>query len=83
MSKDHTLYEQTVEVSEEYLGPAAERFMRRQITTHLKIKPEALKQKDLVKLIDWSSIAFALMTKNTEDIDAFKRDLKSLASKGR
>jgi hypothetical protein len=71
-----------VQVSEEYLGPAGERFIRRQITTHLKIEPEELDKKNLSKLIDWSSIAFALTTNNSDDIDSFTRDLRSLAVKG-
>lgn len=83
MPGNDTLYNKTVRVSEEYLGPAAERFIRRQITTHLDIEPEKLDQKNLSKLIDWSSIAFALMTKNSHDIDSFTQDLKSLAAKGR
>lgn len=83
MADNATLYYQTVQVTEEYLGPAGERFIRRQITTHLNIEPEELRSKDLTKLIDWTTIAFALMTKNAKDIDAFTKDLKSLAVKGK
>lgn len=79
MARDNTLYQRTVELTEEYLGPAGERFIRRQISTHLNIEPESLDKKNLSKLIDWSSIAFALMTKNPEDIDSFTQDLRSLA----
>ncbi|HXH04825.1 MAG TPA: hypothetical protein VNI82_00150 [Candidatus Nitrosotenuis sp.] len=76
-----SLYKKTVKVSEEYLGPAGERFIRRQISTHLNIKPESLDKKNLSQLIDWSSIAFALMTKNSKDIDSFAEDLKALTVK--
>lgn len=78
MSSNGTLYQKTVRVTEEYLGPAGERFIRRQISTHLNIEPESLDRQNLSKLIDWSSIAFALMTKNSKDIDAFTHDLTSL-----
>lgn len=78
MSATTTLYRQTVQVTEEYLGPAGERFIRRQISTHLNIEPEALDKRTLSQLIDWSSIAFALVTNNSRDIDAFTRDLKAL-----
>lgn len=74
-----TLYRKAVRVSEEYLGPAGERFIRRQISTHLKIEPESLDRHNLSKLVDWSSIAFALVTNNSEDIDSFAEDLKALA----
>lgn len=83
MPASPTLYRKTVEVTEEYLGPAGERFIRRQISTHLDIEPESLDPKNLSKLIDWSSIAFALMTKNSKDIDAFTQDLRSLAVKSK
>ncbi len=83
MTKTGKLYDQAVQVTEEYLGPAGERFIRRQITTHLKIEPEALDKKDLPKLINWSSIAFALLTDNSEDINAFTQDLKAIASGSR
>jgi hypothetical protein len=47
------LYKKAVKVSEEYLGPAGERFIRRQITTHLLIEPEQLKKQDLPQLAEW------------------------------
>ncbi len=82
LSSKNTLFHQAVKVSEEYLGPAGERFMRRQITTHLKIEPEDLDKKSLIKLIDWSVIAFSLITNSTHDIDGFSRDLKLLTVNG-
>jgi len=78
MANDRTLYDKAVRLTEGYLGPAGERFLRRQIETHLKIEPENLKKKNLPILINWSSIAFALLTDNGEDIDGFTKDLKSL-----
>jgi len=82
MTANHNLYDKAVRVTEEYLGPAGERFIRRQISTHLRIKPEALDKKNLPKLIDWSTLAFALLTNNTEDLESFTQDLKSLAVNG-
>ena len=78
MGTSSALYQKAVEVTEEYLGPAGERFIRRQISTHLNIKPELLDKHDLSQLIDWSSIAFALVTNNSSDIDAFTQDLRAL-----
>lgn len=79
MTQHTPLYLQAVQVAEEYLGPAGERFLRRQIEEHLHITPEELRQKNLSRLIKWSSIAFALLTNNQRDIDAFTNDLQSLA----
>lgn len=78
-----SLYKKAVTVTEEYLGPAGERFIRRQIDTHLHIEPEQLDSDNLPKLIDWSSIAFALLTNNPNDIESFTNDLKSLTSNGK
>ncbi|MDQ3123262.1 MAG: hypothetical protein M3Q14_01075 [bacterium] len=83
MVQDHTLYNKAVRVTEEYLGPAGERFLRRQIENHLNIKPEELQKKNLPILINWSSIAFALLTSNEEVIDEFTQDLRSLTQNGR
>jgi hypothetical protein len=83
MSPKNTLYDKAVEVTEEYLGPAGERFLRRQISTHLKIEPESLSKKNLPKLINWSSIAFALLTNNQRDVDDFTQDLKALSANGK
>lgn len=79
MGTKTTLYRKTVQVTEEYLGPAGERFIRRQIATHLKIEPESLDKRSLSQLINWSSIAFAMVTSNSQDVDAFAQDLKALA----
>lgn len=78
--KPTTLYNEVIRISEEYLGPAAERFMRRQISTHTKKEPETLSRQDIPTLVNWSSIAFALLTSNAKDVEAFSQDLLALAS---
>ena len=74
-----TLYNDAVKVGENYLGPAGERFIRRQISSHLDTEPEALKARDLPKLADWSGLAFALLTDDTDTVHDFKNDLLSLS----
>jgi hypothetical protein len=80
MPIDNNLYDRAVSVTEEYLGPAGERFIRRQISAHLNIKPEQLDKKNLPKLIDWASISFALLTSDKTDIESFTKDLRSLTA---
>jgi hypothetical protein len=75
-----SLYKQAVDISEEYLGPAAERFIRRQISTHLNIKPEKLNHKDIPKLVKWVSLAFALLSNNVDDHDEYTQSLLRLKS---
>lgn len=83
MTQRSLLYSKAVRITEEYLGPAGERFMRRQIEEHLHITPEKLDQTHLSMLVKWSSIAFALLTKNQDDVESYANDLIALAKKGR
>lgn len=75
-----TLYKKAVVISEEYLGPAGERFLRRQIDTHLGIKPESLDKQHLPKLIKWTELAFSLLTSDHYEVSAFSDNLLSLAA---
>lgn len=73
---------QLLEVSEDYLGPAAERFLDRQIVTHLHKKPENIVREDIAKLSDWLRLSLALLTKDTELVDEYVHRL-SLIAEGR
>lgn len=75
-----SLYDKAIRLSEEYLGPAGERFMRRQISTHLGIEPELLKKSHIPQLVTWVSLAFALLTDNAEEQEGFTHSLLSLSS---
>jgi hypothetical protein len=56
-----TLYDQVVEATYDYLGPAADRFVTRQIRYHLSKQPEELQKKDLKELIAWINLAMNLL----------------------
>jgi hypothetical protein len=47
---------------------------------HLKTEPEELKKEDIPELIEWSKLAFAMLTDNEEYVDAFIDDLAALGS---
>ena len=79
--KQHTLYEQVVDVTMEYLGPAAERFITRQIKTHIGKEPEDLTEDDLEKLVDWIKLAIALLTEDSKMVDDFSKSLLQLSKK--
>lgn len=72
-------YQKVVHTSAEYLGPAAERFIRRQITTHLRIKPENLAAKDIAELTNWVKLTFAMLTDNQDLVEAFAKDLNAIS----
>ncbi len=75
---ERTLYKQVVKITQDYLGPAAERFVTRQIETHLQKQPEDLTKKDLVQLVDWLKIAIALLTEDGKMVDDFANSLLKL-----
>lgn len=79
MASSGRLYEEVVAVTYEYLGPAADRFITRQIRNHLKKEPENLKQKDLNKLIDWLSISMSLITKDEGLVIKYITTLEKMA----
>lgn len=71
MGSSKSLYQKTVDISQDYLGPAAERFISRQIDTHLNKPPQELTDEDLVALINWIKPTFALLTNNRRLVDTF------------
>lgn len=79
ISKDMTIYEQTVAITSSYLGPAAERFVDRQIQNHLAKPPTELTATDLIKLIDWIRIAVSFLTEDSSIIEDYIAELKQLS----
>lgn len=73
-----TLYEQVVQTTHVYLGPAADRFIARQVQNHLHKRPEQLSQRDLERLIDWIQIAVSLLTEDSAIIEDYIAALREL-----
>lgn len=73
-----TLYEKVVQTTHVYLGPAADRFIARQVQNHLHKRPEQLSQHDLARLIDWIQIAVSLLTEDSDIIEDYVAALREL-----
>jgi len=73
------LYDRVVAITEEYLGPAAHRFVARQVAFHFHKAPQELTVGDLPKLIEWTRLSLALITENYSLIDECIRKLSQLA----
>jgi len=73
------LYERVIRVTHVYLGPAADRFIARQVQNHLHKAPEELSPADLLQLIDWIRIAVSLLTEDSEIIEEYAGQLERLA----
>ena len=79
MNSTFTLYQRVVRVTHIYLGPAADRFIDRQVQNHLNKDPERLSAKDLEQLIDWIRVAVSLLTDDKEIIEEYIEQLTLLA----
>jgi hypothetical protein len=75
-----TLCDQVIDVIEEYLGPAAERFIKRQVSFHLKKKPEELSKHDLPQLSEWVKVSLALLTEDKAMVDKCEREIRALGN---
>lgn len=77
-----SIYQKLVTVTNVYLGPAAERFIGRQIENHLAKDPSDLKPADLVELIDWLKLSLSMLTEDKEIVEEYTRELYKLANTG-
>lgn len=80
MSSETTpsLYEQVVTITYEYLGPAADRFITRQIRNHLDKEPERLQKNDLQALADWIRLAMSLLSNDDRLVERYMAELQTL-----
>lgn len=69
------LYRRISNVLEDYLGPAAERFVERQIRFHLDKKPSEITPSDIPTLTEWIKISIALLTDDKSTIDECEKKL--------
>jgi hypothetical protein len=74
------LYDRVVTITRVYLGPAADRFIARQVQNHLHKDPQSLSRDDLGVLIDWIRVAVSLLTEDNEIIEEYTNQLQDLAT---
>ena len=72
-------YKRVVRITHAYLGPAADRFIDRQVRNHLHKEPEDITEKDLSHLTDWIKLAVSLLTDDSKVIDEYIGQLEQLA----
>ena len=74
-----SVYEEAIRITSVYLGPAANRFLNRQIESHLRKAPQKLTRADLANLIDWIRVTVALLTDKGEIVEEYVAELQKLA----
>ena len=83
MDQSQSLYIKLIEITDQFLGPASDRFITRQIKNHLRIRPDQLQQSDLDPLIDWLQVSMAYLTDDGELVKDYVHKLKNLAKQVR
>jgi hypothetical protein len=78
VDKQNNLYCSVVDITTEYLGPAAERFIDRQIQNHLHKDPKKLTKSDIGSLIDWLRTTVSLLTDNQQLVEEYTNQLQTL-----
>jgi hypothetical protein len=74
-----TVYDKVVRITQSYLGPAANRFIARQVENHLHKTPHDLSPADLLSLIDWIRVAVSLLTEDSTTVEEYIAQLQKLA----
>ena len=74
-------YKKVVAITSEYLGPAADRFVARQVRNHLGKDPEQLKKHELGLLIEWFAMAMALLSEDEQLVHRYATDLRLLVKR--
>jgi hypothetical protein len=73
-----SLYDQVLKVATLYLGPAAEKFISRQIKSHLNLAtPQALSAQALPELARWCEISGALIMDKAK-AEEFSKKVKAI-----
>jgi hypothetical protein len=73
------LCDEVISITEEYLGPAADRFIRRQVNFHLKKDADSLEAKDIPQLAEWIKVSLALLTEDRTMVDKCEKQIMTLA----
>lgn len=76
------LYRDVLRVTRVYLGPAAQRFIDRQVESHLSKPPAKLTTSDVLKLLDWIRASVSMLTEDSEIVDEYIAELTKLAAGG-
>ena len=73
------LYTTVVSITEEYLGPSADRFVGRQVEFHFNKRPEELTKRDLKKLSEWVKVSIGTLTDDRKVVDEYTRKIEQLS----
>jgi hypothetical protein len=79
-SPNPSVYQRVVQITHIYLGPAADRFIDRQVQNHIHKEPSKLTIGDLEMLIDWIRVAVSLLTDDSEIVEEYVTQLQRIVN---
>ena len=71
------IYDDVISLGRTYMGPGAEKFVSRQISTHLKVSGADLRSQDLEELAKWCFISGKLVMDEAK-AQEFSQKIKAL-----
>lgn len=80
-SRKNNYYQQVLKVTQEFLGPAAERFINRQIEFHLDKPPEVITKADVLTLRDSVQVALGLLINDQKVVNQAVKRFNSIVNK--
>jgi hypothetical protein len=81
MSNSNKLYQELVTLSEDYFGPATDRFLTAQIKNHLHKTPAQLTHEDIPKLIDWLALSLSVISRDKKQINRYIALVRKLGTR--
>lgn len=77
--KNPSVFSDVVRITHVYLGPAADRFIIRQVENHLHKPTQELTNEDLLSLMDWIRAVVGLITEDADIVEEYINELTRLA----
>ncbi len=74
-----TYYEQIIDVTKDYLGPAAKRFIDRQVSFHFEKDPKDLTREDVEKIAESVRISLGLLTQDKVMVTEAEKRIRAIA----
>ncbi len=62
-------YEKIVNIVQDYLGPAASRFVDKQLDFHLNRKDKNIRQSEVIRVGEWMRVGLALITQDKKIVE--------------
>lgn len=74
-----SIYDQIVAITEDYLGPAAHRFVARQVSSHLDKQPAEVVRGDIPTLTEWTKVTLGLLTEDQQLVSEYVAKMTELS----